>query len=78
MYCGHCSPCSAGINIADVTKFLNLCLARKTVPETVREHYKVLSAHAGDCVECGLCQERCPFGVKIVENMRKAAEVFGC
>ena len=59
-----------------MTKFLNLCLAQKTVPETVREHYKVLSAHAGDCVECGLCQERCPFGVKITERMELAAKLF--
>ncbi len=77
MYCGHCSPCTVSINVADVTKFLNLTKAQGFVPETVREHYKVLNAHAGDCVECGLCEERCPFGVKIMENMAQAKEVFG-
>ncbi len=77
MYCGHCSPCTSGIHIADVTKYLNLCLAQEAVPETVREHYKVLAHHAGDCIECGACETRCPFGVKIIENMKKAQDVFG-
>ncbi len=77
MYCGHCAPCSAGISVAEVTKFLNLCRAQGMMPETVREHYKVLKAHAGDCLECGACMSRCPFGVDIIGNMCKAKEVFG-
>ena len=51
MYCGHCLPCPARISIADVTKFLNLALAQGGVPETVREHYKVLEHHAGECLQ---------------------------
>lgn len=35
MYCGHCAPCPVGIDVADVTKFLNLTKAQKMVPETV-------------------------------------------
>ena len=27
MYCGHCAPCPKGIDVAAVTKFLNLCRA---------------------------------------------------
>lgn len=77
MYCGHCAPCAKKINIADVTKFLNLALSQNQVPETVREHYNALSAHAGDCIECGLCETRCPFGVPIIENMHEAVRVFG-
>lgn len=77
MYCGHCAPCPQGINVAAVTKFLNLALAQETMPETVREHYKVLPHHAGECVECGSCEERCPFEVPAVENMRRAREIFG-
>ncbi len=77
MYCGHCAPCSKGIAVADVTKFLNLAKAQGEVPETVREHYSVLNAHAGDCIACGACEKRCPFNVSIIENMNKAKEVFG-
>jgi len=77
MYCSHCAPCPQKIDVAYVTKFLNLTLAQSGVPETVREHYKALEHHAGECVQCGVCETRCPFGVEIRENMRKAKEVFG-
>ncbi len=77
MYCGHCAPCPKGIPIADVTKFLNLTKAQGGVPETVAQHYSVLTAHGGDCIACGACEKRCPFGVKIRENMVKARDTFG-
>ena len=77
MYCGHCAPCPKGIDVADVTKFLNLARAQGGVPETVREHYAALQAKAGDCIACGACEKRCPFGVKIIENMRAAKAMFG-
>ena len=77
MYCGHCAPCPAGIDVASVTKFLNLSLAQGTVPETVREHYAALPYGAGECISCGACEKRCPFAVPVMENMRRAAELFG-
>ena len=77
MYCGHCAPCPKGIAVADVTKFLNLAEAQGGVPETVREHYAALRAKAGDCIACGACEKRCPFGVPVIRNMRSAKEVFG-
>ena len=77
MYCGHCAPCPKGIDVAAVTKFLNLCKAQGEIPETVREHYAALPHKAGECVQCGSCEGRCPFSVGAVENMRQAAELFG-
>lgn len=77
MYCGHCAPCSVGISVADVTKFLNLVRAQGEIPETVREHYAVLKHHAGECIACGACESRCPFEVPIIANMKEAAERFG-
>lgn len=77
MYCSHCAPCPKHIDVASVTKFLNLAKARGEVPETVREHYALLSHHAGECIRCGACETRCPFEVSIMENMKTAREVFG-
>ena len=77
MYCSHCAPCPQKISVADVTKFLHLAEAQKGVPETVREHYALLPHHAGECVQCGVCENRCPFGVDVRANMRRAKEVFG-
>lgn len=89
MYCTHCHPCPAEISIADVTKFMNLVLAHNEsngiepgseafrVPDTEREHYRVLEHHAGECLQCGLCESRCPFDVEIRSNMRRAQTIFG-
>lgn len=77
MYCSHCAPCPKQIDVASVTKFLNLARAQGEVPETVREHYAVLSHHAGECIQCGACETRCPFEVSIIENMKAAREIFG-
>lgn len=76
MYCGHCAPCPAGIDVASVTKFLNLTKAQGAVPETVREHYCALEQVASECVACGACEKRCPFSVKIIDNMKEAVTVF--
>lgn len=90
MYCTHCQPCPAEISIADVTKLLNLAVAHNEsngiaegsaefrVPDTERDHYRVLARHAGDCLQCGLCETRCPFDVDIRANMRRAEKIFGC
>ena len=77
MYCGHCAPCPQGIDVAAVTKFLNLTKAQNSVPETVREHYAALRHHAGECVKCGACEKRCPFKVTVIQNMQQAVKVFG-
>ena len=77
MYCGHCAPCPQGIDVATVTKFLNLCKAQGDIPETVREHYAVLPHTASECIQCGACETRCPFAVDIRRNMADAAALFG-
>lgn len=76
-YCGHCAPCVAKIDIAMTTKLLNLALAQKEIPETVREHYAAMPHKGGECRECGVCETRCPFEVAIRENMARAKKVFG-
>ena len=77
MYCGHCAPCPNGIDVAMVTKLYNLTKAQNEIAETVREHYAALPSHASDCVKCRACEKRCPFNVKIVENINSAKKTFG-
>lgn len=75
-YCGHCKPCPVGIDIAMVNKLYDLASLQKTVPESVREHYKALEHTASECIGCKGCESRCPFEVKIAERMKKAAGLF--
>lgn len=45
-------------------------------PDTLRAHYRRLSANANACIQCRSCESRCPFGVKITDRMAKK-ELFG-
>ena len=78
VYCNHCLPCPSQINIADVNKYLDIAaLDEKNIPPSVKNHYMALEHHAFECAGCGSCEERCPFSVKIIHNMKKAAALFG-
>ncbi len=77
MYCNHCLPCPQEIDIAAVHQYYDLARSLSEVPATVREHYLALHAHASDCIACGACEERCPFDVEVIQNMEKAAALFG-
>lgn len=76
-YCGHCAPCSMDINIAMVNKLYDLGSIHDNLPEGIREHYDNLDIYASDCIECGECEQRCPFNVDIIEGMHKAVDLFG-
>lgn len=75
-YCGHCAPCPSGIDIATVNKLCDLAEMQETVPSSLRAHYRALSANADNCIACGACEKRCPFGVRVIEHMEKAKNMF--
>lgn len=76
-YCGHCQPCHKGVDIAMINKLYDLAIQHDTTPATVAEHYVALSAHASDCIHCGLCETRCPFHVRVADHMKTVAAYFG-
>lgn len=59
VYCNHCLPCPAAIDIGN----------------TIRQWHATGRpvAAAGGCTACGTCVERCPFGVDVIQTMRRAA-----
>jgi len=75
MYCNHCLPCPQSIDVAAVMKYLDM--ARVSDADTVRGYYNALTAHGGNCVECGGCESNCPFGINVIENMKEAERIFG-
>lgn len=74
VYCNHCAPCPQGINVGLVNKYYDLALAGDVL---AADHYAKLDRHAGDCVGCGYCDARCPFGVAQSARMREVATHFG-
>lgn len=74
VYCNHCQPCPEGILIGLVNKYYDLA---RMGDEMAADHYRELERHASDCVHCGHCDRRCPFGVAQSERMREIAGFFG-
>jgi len=77
LYCNHCLPCGADINIAQVNRLLD-ALAYNPGADTgsVRAGYEALRVKASACIGCGACVARCPFKVKVIERMKQAARIF--
>ncbi len=68
--CGYCLPCPADIKIPQANRMMQL-LGRAVwqnyvTPEWQREMEKI-----ENCVHCGACAKRCPYGLKPYESMRE-------
>ena len=74
VYCNHCQPCPAGIDIGLVNKYYDLALAGDIL---AGEHYRKLSVQASACLNCGHCDSRCPFHTKQSARMQEIAAYFG-
>ena len=74
--CNYCAPCSVGIAIPNVFLFEGY-LSRYGLGEWARGRYAAMEKKASDCVECGVCETRCPYNLPIREMLKKAAEKFG-
>lgn len=73
--CGYCAPCTVGIDIPNQFVFQGY-LNRYGLQDWARSRYSALAAHADDCVECGACEERCPYQLPIREMLKKVAADF--
>lgn len=73
-YCNHCLPCPSGIDVGQTMRLLDV--AERQMTGEARAAYAALPASAGDCLQCGNCVERCPFGVDVTARMERAAALF--
>jgi predicted aldo/keto reductase-like oxidoreductase len=74
--CGYCMPCAAGIDIPTMFIF-HLQYTRYNMKTAIPGRYAALSAKASDCIECGICETRCPYDLPIRERMKKVAADLG-
>lgn len=73
VYCNHCQPCPAGIDVGLVNKYYDLALAGDAI---AANHYTKLSVQASACLQCGHCESRCPFGVAQMRRMQEIDQYF--
>jgi uncharacterized protein len=75
VYCNHCLPCQAGLDIGHISRLVDAC--RSDLTELMRNEYASLEHKASECIDCGLCRERCPWNVDAPSAMRQAVDIFG-
>ncbi len=74
--CNYCAPCSVGINIPGVFLFEGY-YSRYDLKDWAMSRYSSLPKTASDCIECGACEERCPYDLPIRQMLKRTAEVMG-
>ncbi len=85
--CGYCMPCPQGVGIPNVLGALIIekvwgltGMAKHHYSHIVRGEAKwqeaaVLAADA--CIECGVCEPKCPQKIEIIAQLKEAHEVLG-
>jgi predicted aldo/keto reductase-like oxidoreductase len=71
--CAYCMPCPQGVNIPQNFRLYNE-LAMFQDPEITFARYNRFltpEQRAGNCAECGECEERCPQHIKIMDELKK-------
>lgn len=74
--CNYCAPCTVGINIPSVFLFAGY-LERYNLADWAKDRYGAMAVKASACIECGECENRCPYHLPIRQMLKKCAEEFG-
>ena len=77
--CNYCMPCPNGLHIPANFEFYNYAHLCDNVADAKFRYGLFLKEEqrASACISCGLCEEMCPQGIAISEQMAKVAELLG-
>ena len=68
--CGYCLPCTVGIPINQCARMAQM-VRRAPTEVWLSPHWQAEMEKIEDCVECGVCMSRCPYGLEIPQLLRK-------
>lgn len=68
--CGYCMPCTMGITINQCARMSQM-VRRAPSQVWLNEHWQAEMEKIDDCIDCGLCMTRCPYGLEIPKLLRK-------
>lgn len=81
--CNYCMPCPENVGIPQAFSAMNLHRVWG-LTELARQHYARLGPdhregllQADACVECGICEDKCPQNIPIIEQLRETHETLG-
>lgn len=71
--CGYCLPCTVGIDIPQVFIF-RLQYNRYGMTKAIPERYKALQVRASACIDCKVCESRCPYDIPIRDWLKEMVD----
>ena len=74
--CNYCAPCSAGISIYSMF-LMQGYHDRYGLRQWAKERYNAMAKTASDCIDCGICETRCPYNLPIRQMLKKVEALFG-
>lgn len=74
--CNYCAPCSAGISIYNVI-LAEGYYKRYNLKDYAIAKYESMEKTASDCIDCGICETRCPYNLPIRQMLKKVEALFG-
>ena len=76
--CGYCEPCDEGVSIKLIMDLLMISVGRAGDWEEAKAKYKAIGNHknypgekADACLECGVCETRCPEEIPIIARLKQ-------
>jgi predicted aldo/keto reductase-like oxidoreductase len=73
--CDYCQPCAADINISDVM-YSNSLWNRQPLQKIFTGRFSAQMEKVNECIDCGVCEERCPFDLPIREIMARNYDLY--
>ena len=73
--CGYCMPCPAGIEINTCAR-MALLLRRAPAAGYLTEKAQAMMRKIDDCMNCGACKRKCPYGLDTPALLRKNYEEY--
>lgn len=73
--CGYCMPCPAVIEINNCAR-MSLLLRRAPKEGYLSEEWQQKMAKIEDCLHCGKCMSKCPYGLQTPDLLKKNYEDY--
>ena len=73
--CGYCMPCPMGIEINSAAR-MSLMIRRAPKDAQLSEKSQAMMKKIEDCIECGQCSSRCPYGLDTPNLLKKNYEDY--
>ena len=73
--CGYCMPCTVGIEINQCARMSQL-IRRSPSKQYLEPVWQEKMRMVNNCIECGKCMNKCPYGLNIPRLLRKNLEDY--